>query len=899
MKKGIKIIFVLSLGLLLFSCKKKTTMPKTTMPKTSTITTKPKTSTITTQKHNSSSDTKKKNSKYVINVSLSDNDAGTVSGAGFYDADTGATLIATENIGYSFLGWYAGDEKLTSYYEYNFIVNEDACFIAKFEKIEPKECIIEFDDDCGNPNLTQTLLQGEKIYEPAKPQKEGHSFIGWYADDIKWDFNFAVTRSMKLKAKWQINEYNLTLTSNMEAGTISDSNTYIYGEEIELEETTYLGYDFLGWYANNEKLDSNILNMPGRDLTVEARFKVKDDMSIFNFDSTFTTCNITGVKKKNIESIVVPDYVTSISEGAFNGCSILTSITLPFIGINEENKDEEGWSYPFGYVFGNDEYYNSYSAHQFIYFFGDDDSTYNFDAWYYIPESLEEVTLTKSKKIIDWAFCKCEGLKKVVLPENIDYLGDYLFSECTSLEEVELPTNITIIPNAIFYYCNNLTHVNIPENIVEIKEFAFSSCEKLNNVVLPNNLMIIGKSAFDACLSFTKIVIPKNVIWIGNSAFSNCSCEIEWENNSKITIIGEGAFRYYRGNSLTIPDGVKKIEKDAFYGCNNLESIILPSNLTTIGFAAFYNCIKIQSITIPKNVEEINNRAFMDCNFSTIIVDSENEFYDSRENCNAIISSYGNELVVGCKNTIIPSTVKYIGDYAFESCYGLTSITIPGTINSIGKNAFYNCQNLNKIVILDGVKKIKEHAFVWCGLEELVIPNSVTEIGEGILNNCKVKRLTLPFIGSNEYNSNSSTKYNLGYLFGNDYSGDGFDRVNQHYQSGSSISQRIYYIPQSLKEVVITKASYLQYGIFDGCSHITKVVLPSTLTTIADNAFINSSINKIYYMGDSSDFSQVTVGETGNTCINSNNIYFYSESNPGVEGNYWHYDTDGFTIVEW
>ena len=138
----------------------------------------------------------------------------------------------------------------------------------------------------------------------------------------------------------------------------------------------------------------------------------------------------------------------------------------------------------------------------------------------------------------------------------------------------------------------------------------------------------------------------------------------------------------------------------AFYNSNLMTSITIPSSVTSIGGNAFYQCIGLTSINIPSSVTSIGNNAFSGCTgLTSIIVDGENNKYDSRENCNAIIETSSNKLVIGCQNTIIPSSVISIGSYAFAGCAGITSINIPENVTSIGDEAFYGCTDLTSITI--------------------------------------------------------------------------------------------------------------------------------------------------------------------------------------------------------
>jgi len=127
-------------------------------------------------------------------------------------------------------------------------------------------------------------------------------------------------------------------------------------------------------------------------------------------------------------------------------------------------------------------------------------------------------------------------------------------------------------------------------------------------------------------------------------------------------------------------------------------------------------------------------------------VDSKNSVYDSRANCNAIIETKTNELILGCKITVIPNSVTSIGDYAFFSCDGLTSITIPNSVTSIGDHAFQGCDGLASITIPSSVTSIGDYAFYYCdGLTSITIGNSVTSIGDYAFYSCNgLTSITIP-----------------------------------------------------------------------------------------------------------------------------------------------------------
>jgi hypothetical protein len=215
---------------------------------------------------------------------------------------------------------------------------------------------------------------------------------------------------------------------------------------------------------------------------------------------------------------------------------------------------------------------------------------------------------------------------------------------------------------------------------------------------------------------------------------------VEYEGITySVTAIGESAFYYCTGlKSVTIPNSVATIGESAFDGCKNLSSVTIANGVTSIGVAAFQLCTSLTSLTIPNSVTAIAEGAFQGCSgLQSIVVDKGNTVYDSREDCNALIKTSDNELIMGCMNTTIPNSVTAISSWAFFMCTGLTSINIPNSVTGIEQSAFWGCKNLVSINIPNSVTEIEEQTFALCeALTSVTIPNSVTTIGDQAFSGC-------------------------------------------------------------------------------------------------------------------------------------------------------------------
>ncbi len=202
-----------------------------------------------------------------------------------------------------------------------------------------------------------------------------------------------------------------------------------------------------------------------------------------------------------------------------------------------------------------------------------------------------------------------------------------------------------------------------------------------------------------------------------------------------VTSIGPRAFQYdEKIKSVTIPSTVQEIEESSFYGCTSLEKVIIPPSITSIGKSAFYYCTNLKSINIPASVRKIEERAFSPAGFQSVTVEPGNAFYDSRDNCNAIIETVSNTLLYGSGATVIPPTVTTIAPMAFEGISSLESIDIPASVTEIGDGAFRGCASLKSIEIPETVQKIGLWCFEGSGLKHAVINGNVEFISFGFTN---------------------------------------------------------------------------------------------------------------------------------------------------------------------
>ena len=345
----------------------------------------------------------------------------------------------------------------------------------------------------------------------------------------------------------------------------------------------------------------------------------------------------------------------------------------------------------------------------------------------------------------------------------------------------------------------------------------------MTSVTIPNSITSIGKYAFSRCYGLTSLVVDKN-----NGTYdsrNNCNAIIETSTNNLIV------------------------------GCKNTT---IPNSVTSIGSWAFYGCSSLTSLTIPSSVTSIGSWAFRDCSgLTSLVVDKNNSTYDSRNNCNAIIETSTNNLIVGCKNTTIPNSVTSIGDRAFADCSGLTSVTIGEKVTKISSSAFSGCSgltsvtfnaekcikmgdyydpvfrdctNLKSLTIGNKVTTIPDYAFKDCsGLTSVTIPNSVTSIGDCVFSGCTgLTTMTIP---------NSVTT--IGYSA---FAGcSGLTSVTIP-NSVTSIGEYAFSGCSGLTSVTIPNSvTSIGNAAFSGCSGLTSVTIGNSVTSIGYHAFFRCS----------------------------------------------------------
>lgn len=442
---------------------------------------------------------------------------------------------------------------------------------------------------------------------------------------------------------------------------LSDSTVGVTRQYMDYRHYNYWVGDVLCSFGKEYPCYSGSITVPatvnnyGKTYTVTAIVDeafMNDNVTSVTLPSTITEIGNYAFANSDINGITLPNSLTTIGTGAFTGCAYITDVNIPA------------------------------------------SVTTLGDYAYSRCEALNNVALNGSLSAIGkYSFSSCQNLTQVTIPATVTSIGANAFYSCKNLTDVSLSNGLETIGNAAFMGCSSLTEISLPATVTTIGNSVFSQCNNLAQLTLGNALTSIGSSAFSRCTSLTDIVIPEGVTTIGNSAFYGCKALV----------------------SASLPNALEAIDYSTFLGCAALSQVNWPTSLTSINYDAFNGCKSLPDVTIPAALTTIAARAFDDCpSLTSIQVEQGNTVFDSRENCNAIIETGSNTLILGCKNTVVPSTITAIGDHAFYNCADLTEVTIPDGVTRIGEYAFYNCKRLTKITIPATVDTICSDAFYTC-----------------------------------------------------------------------------------------------------------------------------------------------------------------------------------------
>ena len=374
------------------------------------------------------------------------------------------------------------------------------------------------------------------------------------------------------------------------------------------------------------------------------------------------------------------------------------------------------------------------------------------------------------------AFANCTNLAEVTFGENseLDYIGGSAFMGCEKLTSIDIPNGVTQIESWAFDDCSSLANISVPESVImfgyqgfdmsilnlnedalgyylgndenpyvmlmaikdaDVESIAFNAQTRIiyglytlegyscmvESIVLPDTVVALAPYAFEACYNLKSLYISAGTIYITAESFLNTNgletIEVDEgnpyykaiDNVLYLSVEDVSALIYYcsgkTDTSFTVPDGVIYIGESSIHN-GYLEEIFISDTVTELGFGAIAYCNSLKKIHIGAGVSSLPNGFADGCyQLEEITVDPNNEYYYMSGNC---LISVDGTLLRGFKTSVIPAddSVTAIAWGAFRGAQGITEIVIPDSVKEIGGYAFEDCTDLEKIVIGKGVESI-------------------------------------------------------------------------------------------------------------------------------------------------------------------------------------------------
>lgn len=394
----------------------------------------------------------------------------------------------------------------------------------------------------------------------------------------------------------------------------------------------------------------------------------------------------------------------------------------------------------------------------------------------------------------------------VVIPDSYEEIADNAFTHyntyLSTLSELKLSQNLRKI-GASAFASQKLQKLILPKSVTEIGESAFS--ENMLKELDLANVESVDTSAFEHNF-LTTLHLPASVQYLGESAFAHNKLEtITYAEDSKITLLNKEVFAYNQLMKLSLSPKLKEIGEEAF-AHNRFQELTIPSSVKKLGFKAFYDNEDLKTVTFNEGLEEIGSHVF--------------------DNCTAL---HFNKLV-------LPKSVKKIDNVAFRNIK-IDELQLQAGLADLGDAAFMGT-GLNKITFdTPNLTKIPSSCFTASNkraqnIKELVLPNSVTEIGESAFENVNLEKVTLPrhlqALGDKAFYNNKLKKLVMPDDMENISGEDAFSH-------------------NALEELTLpNKLQSISSSTFRN-NNLTKVVLPDSLTNISGSAFAYNKISEVVF----------------------------------------------------
>ena len=618
----------------------------------------------------------------------------------------------------------------------------------------------------------------------------------------------------------------------------------IYCDEANEEYTAIDGVLYEKGAAGADDYDALVAWPYGKVLVIGAGKTVitaKDTAILFELpDVQWTTAEtVTEIganafrDHKLLKTVTVANQITEVGADAFRDCLSLEKVYFNAVNMNDLSAS-------------SDIFNNAGKAREGIKVIVGPQVTripaYLFERELYFPHNITDVQFAESgvcSEIGASAFSGCEKLSEIMIPTTVTAIGDNCFRGCSGLTHVILPSGATTFGRNVFGDCSRLMSAgpigggyNLEFGWSEyIPAYAFYGFDVMSSIVFPEGITSIGKSAFAYCTSLTQLTIPEGVSEICSDAFWNSGLS-NIRIPQTVNKMGTDVFHGCTGLRTAGPVGsrcsiefawTRELPSNALQGCNTLKTITLPDTITSIGYDAISDCTGVE--TLYYNITALDDLTASDAIWDylgnagkgvTLVIGANVTRIPAYfTNCSMLLKRPNIHSVVFEEGSIC----SYIGAYAFERCVNLSSIVIPETVTGLGSNAFYGCTGLRSIGPVGSGCDIE---YAWTDTIPRNMFTGLTGLTKVIFTETVVPKDGSPLAGCSALKSAGPI-------------GGGYD---VEFGWTSSIPAYVFSGCSSLTEVVLPDSlTTIGTYAFNNCTGITKIVIPASVTTIGSAAF--------------------------------------------------------------
>ena len=485
---------------------------------------------------------------------------------------------------------------------------------------------------------------------------------------------------------------------------------------------------------------------------------------------------------------------------------------------------------------------------------------------------LRSVFIPSSITIIgSSAFCGCSNLSNITFNDGLTTIKEYAFTNCTSLTSIIIPDSVVKMEAGVFASCSNLSKVKLSKKLEQMDGRCFFDCDKLTAIEIPKSLVKSDTAywnygreygPFYDCNGLKTVTFEEGTTVIPTGLFANCPGLESIEIPDTITAIEDSAFANDKNlSSVKLSESLTLIKGYAFTNCTSLTSIIIPDSVVKMEAGVFASCSNLSKVKLSKKLEQMDGRCFFDCDKLTAI-----EIPKSLVKSDTAYWNYGREYgpfydCNGLKTVTFEEGTTVIPTGLFANCPGLESIVLPSTITRIGQEAFLRCKNLKTVELKDGLQLIDTSAFNNCtSLTEISIPDTVSSMGTYVFERCSsLKTAKLPNIRERimAYTFENCTSLEKIVL------PDTVTEIQDHAfknctslkditwsKSINTIKDYAFENCDALTEVKLSNSvTYIGAGAFYDCDGITSVSIPDSVTSVGVKLFYDCDALTVVKLG--------------------------------------------------